>query len=80
MHYWVIIQNHLVRLDQIEVVDLVSQIDGQPSHSLKLALHRLLLSKCDSDNNESSYISLFIGNSESILCAEFIIFENILNI
>ena len=55
MHYWVIIQNHLVRLDQIEVVDLVSQIDGQPSHSLKLALHRLLLSKCDSDNDESSY-------------------------
>ncbi len=51
IHYWVIIQNQLVRLDQIEVLGLVSDLDGMPSHSLKLALHHLLLSKLAAEDN-----------------------------
>ena len=55
MHYWVIIQNQLVRLDQNEVIGLVSHMDTLPSHSLKLGLHRLLLSKCTTGDNTPQY-------------------------
>ena len=70
LHDWVIIQNQLVRLDQIEVTGLVSHLDGMPSHSLKLALHRLLLSKCSSDDSVTEYSqSLYwLKNTARFLC------------
>ena len=55
MHYWVIFQNQLIRLDQLEIVDLVSKLDGMPSHRLKLALHHLLQNKCSSHSQELQY-------------------------
>jgi len=55
MHYWVIVQNHLLRLDQLEVVDLVSHLDDTSSNSLKLALHRLLINKCRSYEYVTQY-------------------------
>ncbi len=55
MHYWVIIQNQLVRLDHIEVVSLYSHCDGLPLHSFKFSLHRLLLSKCSSKDPSPQY-------------------------
>lgn len=47
LHYWIIFQNRLLKLDQSEAKKLLAETHGMHSHSLKLALHRLLVNKCN---------------------------------
>ena len=54
LYYWVIFQNQLIKINQSEVNKLVRDTHGMHSHSLKLAIHRLLVSKLDHTTQENS--------------------------
>ena len=53
-NYWVIFQNKLIKISQSEANKLVSNTQGMPLYSLKLALHRLLVSKLETSTHENS--------------------------